>query len=232
MKTNAAVLWEIDGDWQIEEVDLDGPKEGEVRSSSRPPAVPPDQHVRTGDLAGVPPPIIGGHEGAGIVQGDRAGRARPQARRSRGDVVPAGLRALPVVRQDAEPLRSGRVDPRRHPDRWHLSPQGQGPRRGHVGRGRQLLAVRHAFGCVGGQDRRRSAVESRMPAGLRGDDWLGSAVNTADIRPGDTVVVIGFGGIGSGAVQGARLAGAERIIVVEPVESSATRLSSSVPPTS
>ena len=46
----------------------------------------------------------------------------------------------------------------------------------------------------------------------------GSAVNTADVRPGDTVVVIGFGGIGSGAVQGARLAGAEKIIVVEPIE--------------
>ena len=46
----------------------------------------------------------------------------------------------------------------------------------------------------------------------------GSAVNTADVKPGDTVVVIGFGGIGSGAVQGARLAGAEKIVVVELVE--------------
>lgn len=46
----------------------------------------------------------------------------------------------------------------------------------------------------------------------------GSAVNTADVAPGDTVVIIGLGGIGSGAVQGARLAGAEKIIVVEPVE--------------
>ncbi len=47
----------------------------------------------------------------------------------------------------------------------------------------------------------------------------GSAVNTADVKPGDTVVVIGFGGIGSGAVQGARLAGAEKIMVVDLVES-------------
>jgi Zn-dependent alcohol dehydrogenase len=46
----------------------------------------------------------------------------------------------------------------------------------------------------------------------------GSAVNTADVRPGDTVVVVGFGGIGSGAVQGARLAGAEKIVVVDPIE--------------
>ena len=46
----------------------------------------------------------------------------------------------------------------------------------------------------------------------------GSAVNTADVSPGDTVVIIGLGGIGSGAIQGARLAGAEKIVVVEPVE--------------
>lgn len=57
----------------------------------------------------------------------------------------------------------------------------------------------------------------------------GSAVNTADVRPGDTVVVIGCGGIGSGAIQGARLAGAERIVAVDLMETSATRLSSSAP---
>ena len=46
----------------------------------------------------------------------------------------------------------------------------------------------------------------------------GSAVNTANVSPGDTVVVIGCGGIGSGAIQGARLAGAERIVAVDIVE--------------
>jgi S-(hydroxymethyl)glutathione dehydrogenase/alcohol dehydrogenase len=38
------------------------------------------------------------------------------------------------------------------------------------------------------------------------------------LKPGDTVVVVGFGGVGSGAVQGARIAGAEKIVVVELVE--------------
>jgi Zn-dependent alcohol dehydrogenase len=41
---------------------------------------------------------------------------------------------------------------------------------------------------------------------------LGAAVNTAGVRPGDTVAVIGLGGVGLNAVQGARLAGAARII--------------------
>jgi len=46
----------------------------------------------------------------------------------------------------------------------------------------------------------------------------GSAVYAADAQPGDTVVVMGVGGIGINAVQGARLAGAEMIVAVDPVE--------------
>ncbi len=46
----------------------------------------------------------------------------------------------------------------------------------------------------------------------------GSAVNGAKVAPGDVVIVIGIGGIGISAVQGARHAGASRIIAVDPVE--------------
>jgi S-(hydroxymethyl)glutathione dehydrogenase/alcohol dehydrogenase len=46
----------------------------------------------------------------------------------------------------------------------------------------------------------------------------GSAVYAADVRPGENVAVIGIGGIGASAVQGARLAGAERIFAIDPVE--------------
>jgi S-(hydroxymethyl)glutathione dehydrogenase/alcohol dehydrogenase len=46
----------------------------------------------------------------------------------------------------------------------------------------------------------------------------GSATHRAGTRAGDTVVVVGCGGIGMNAVQGARMAGAERIIAVDPVE--------------
>ena len=44
---------------------------------------------------------------------------------------------------------------------------------------------------------------------------LGAAVNTARIRPGEIVVVIGAGGVGLNAIQGARLSGAARIIAVD-----------------
>ncbi len=46
----------------------------------------------------------------------------------------------------------------------------------------------------------------------------GSAVERAGTQAGDTVVVVGIGGIGINAVQGARMAGAKYIIAVDPVE--------------
>ncbi len=46
----------------------------------------------------------------------------------------------------------------------------------------------------------------------------GSATKRADVAPGDTVVVVGIGGIGINAVQGAAMAGARHVIAVDPVE--------------
>jgi Zn-dependent alcohol dehydrogenase len=47
---------------------------------------------------------------------------------------------------------------------------------------------------------------------------FGSVVNRSGMRVGDTVVVIGVGGIGTGAIQGARIGGAAQIVAVDPVE--------------
>ena len=46
----------------------------------------------------------------------------------------------------------------------------------------------------------------------------GSAVKRADVRPGDTAVVVGVGGVGINAVQGARMAGAKHVVAIDPVE--------------
>ncbi|MFF1699766.1 Zn-dependent alcohol dehydrogenase [Streptomyces sp. NPDC058257] len=48
---------------------------------------------------------------------------------------------------------------------------------------------------------------------------LGAAINTADVKAGSSVAVIGCGGVGISAIQGARLKGAAQIIAVDPVES-------------
>jgi S-(hydroxymethyl)mycothiol dehydrogenase len=44
---------------------------------------------------------------------------------------------------------------------------------------------------------------------------VGAVVNTAQVRPGETVVVIGAGGVGLNAIQGARIAGAARIVAMD-----------------
>jgi Zn-dependent alcohol dehydrogenase len=46
---------------------------------------------------------------------------------------------------------------------------------------------------------------------------FGSAVNTAQVRAGDTVVVLGVGGIGSTAIQGAKAAGARHVVAMDPI---------------
>jgi len=45
---------------------------------------------------------------------------------------------------------------------------------------------------------------------------VGAALNTADITPGSTVAVLGCGGVGQAVIQGARIAGASRIIAIDP----------------
>ena len=70
MKTKAAILWERGGPWKIEEIELDPPKAGEVLVQIAASGMcHSDEHLVTGDLAGATPetPLIGGHEGAGIV---------------------------------------------------------------------------------------------------------------------------------------------------------------------
>ena len=47
---------------------------------------------------------------------------------------------------------------------------------------------------------------------------VGAALNTAQVKPGSTVAVIGCGGVGQSVIQGARIAGASRIFAIDPVE--------------
>ncbi len=221
MKMNAAVLWDVNQEWVIEEVDLDPPQEREVLVSFEATGLcHSDHHVRTGDVAGVPMPIIGGHEGAGIVQevgpgvrdlavGDHVvasflpacGRCRWCATGHQnlcdfGALIMAGTQLDGTYRRHA---------------------------RGHNIGAASLLGTFAQYGTV--SETSLVKIDDDVPlsrACLLGcgitTGW-GSAVNTARVSPGDVVVVIGCGGIGSGAIQGARLAGAANIVVVDPVES-------------
>ncbi|HEY3486335.1 MAG TPA: alcohol dehydrogenase catalytic domain-containing protein, partial [Ilumatobacteraceae bacterium] len=68
MKTKAAILWETNTPWSVEEIDLDPPGPGEVLVKLAASGMcHSDEHLVTGDLP-FELPIIGGHEGAGVVQ--------------------------------------------------------------------------------------------------------------------------------------------------------------------
>src|ERR1700740_1298222 len=68
MRTRAAVLRDMGKDWEVIELDLDPPKEGEVLIRFAAAGLcHSDDHLRTGDIP-VRYPIVGGHEGAGVVE--------------------------------------------------------------------------------------------------------------------------------------------------------------------
>src|SRR3984885_13817092 len=76
MKTTAAVLRDVGKDWEIIELDLDPPREGEVLIRFAAAGLcHSDDHLRTGDIP-VRYPIVGGHEGAGVVEQVGAGVTR------------------------------------------------------------------------------------------------------------------------------------------------------------
>jgi S-(hydroxymethyl)glutathione dehydrogenase/alcohol dehydrogenase len=67
-------------------------------------------------------------------------------------------------------------------------------------------------------------VETDLPAeqlaliGCGITTGVGAALNSAAVRPGSTVAVIGCGGVGQSVIQGSRIAGAARIFAVDPIE--------------
>ena len=216
MKMDAAVLWEVQGDWSIEEIELDPPQDGEVLVSFEATGLcHSDHHARTGDFP-APFPIVGGHEGAGIVQevGPGVRGLKP------GDHVVASF--LPACGK----CRWCATGQQNLCDLGAMLLNGtqlDGTYRRHIGAqdvGASLLLGTFAqYGVV--SDASLVKIDDDLPlsrACLLGcgvtTGW-GSAVHTAKVAPGDTVVVIGCGGVGSGAIQGARIAGAERIVAVD-----------------
>ena len=113
VKTKAAILWEVNTPWSVEEIDLDEPKAGEVLVKIAASGLcHSDEHLVTGDLP-FELPIIGGHEGAGVVEkvGENVSWLAP------GDHVVFGFipscgRCAVVLDRPPEPLR-----PRRRPGR-------------------------------------------------------------------------------------------------------------------
>ncbi len=220
MQTTAAVLWETGSPWRIEDIELDPPRSGEVLVRLTASGMcHSDEHVVTGDLA-FELPMVGGHEGAGVVEevGPGVTSVKP------GDHIVLGF--IPAC---------GRC-PSCSTGHQNLCDLGM-----YLAGGKQIsdqTSRHHAKGqdlslmCLLGTFAHHTVVNEASCIVVPDDIPLdkaclvgcgvttgwGSAVYAGGVQPGDNVAVVGIGGIGANAVQGARLAGAERIFAIDPVE--------------
>jgi len=232
MKTRAAVLWGIGQDWKVEEIDLDPPKAGEVLVQMKAAGMcHSDEHMVTGDMAipnemaeamGISPmfPVIGGHEGAGIVLevGPGVQSVKPGDHVSASFIPSCGrCHYCSTGRQNLCDLGAAAFQKGQITD---------GTSRHHV-RGEDL----NLFAKLGTFSEHTVVAEASVikiepdfpmdavclvSCGVA-TGW-GSAVQRGGVKAGDTVVVVGIGGIGINAVQGARMAGAKHVIAIDPVE--------------
>jgi NDMA-dependent alcohol dehydrogenase len=218
VKTRAAVMWEAGKPWEIVDLELDPPKAGEVLIKFGASGLcHSDDHLRTGDLPSRYP-IVGGHEGAGVVEQVGEGVFDLAV----GDHVVCSF--LPTCGK----CRWCSTGHQNLCDMGAMLLDGclpDGTFRFHSGE-QDLGGM-----CMLGTFSERSVVSRNSVVKIDDDlpldkaalvgcgvptGW-GSAVYSAEVGPGDTVVIFGIGGIGINAVQGAKHAGARDIIAVDPV---------------
>ena len=225
VKTKAAILRARNTPWSVEEIELDSPKAGEVLVKIVASGLcHSDEHLVTGDLAGATPepPLIGGHEGAGVVLevGPGVFSVAPGDHVVFG-FVPACGRCPSCAGGHSNLCDMNTVTA----TGLQLS---DGTARHHSSTGEDLLLGIGALGTFAHHTVVHEAscikIDKDLPldkACLLGcgvvTGW-GSAVYAADVKPGDTVAVVGVGGIGSNAVQGAKLAGARVVAAIDPIE--------------
>ncbi len=226
MKTKAAVLWGLHQKWEVEEVELDGPKQDEVLVKLTASGLcHSDDHLVTGDMP-MQLPVVGGHEGAGVVvevgpgvkdvaEGDpvvlsfipACGRCEPCARgMSNLCVLGAAIIAGP-------PQLDGTF-------RFHARGQGLG-QMCVLGTFSEYTVV--PVSSVVEVDS-SVALDTAALVGCGVTTGYGSAVRTGgETRDGDVVVVMGVGGIGINAVQGGAHRRRRMIVALDPVEYKRTR---------
>ena len=218
MQTRAAVAWKAGEPLAIETVDLEGPRAGEVLVEIKATGIcHTDEFTRSGgDPEGLFPAILG-HEGAGVVLEVGAGVTTVKP----GDhVIPL---YTPECRQCKSCLsrRTNLCTAIRGTQGQGLMPDGSS--RFSIG-GERLY---HYMGCstfanhtvlpeiAVAKVREDAPFDKICYIGCGVTTGVGAAIWTAKVWPGANVAVFGLGGIGLNVLQGARMAGADKIIGVD-----------------
>jgi S-(hydroxymethyl)glutathione dehydrogenase / alcohol dehydrogenase len=218
MKTKAAVGYAAGKPLEVQTVDLEGPRAGEVLVEIKATGIcHTDEFTRSGaDPEGLFP-VIFGHEGAGIVVDVGAGVTSVK----KGDhVIPL---YTPECRQCKSCLsrKTNLCTAIRATQGKGVMPDGTS--RFSIGGEK----IHHYMGCstfsnftvlpeiAVAKVREDAPFEKICYIGCGVTTGIGAVINTAKVEPGANVVVFGLGGIGLNVVQGARLAGANKIIGVD-----------------
>jgi S-(hydroxymethyl)glutathione dehydrogenase/alcohol dehydrogenase len=218
MKTKAAIAYAAGKPLEIVTLDLDGPRGGEVLVEIRASGVcHTDEFTRSGaDPEGLFP-VIFGHEGAGVVVDVGAGVTTLK----KGDHV------IPLYTPECRQCKSC-LSRKTNLCTAIRATQGKGVMPDGTSRfslGGQM--VHHYMGCSTFSNytvlpeialakiREDAPFEKVCYIGCGVTTGIGAVINTAKVEPGANVVVFGLGGIGLNVIQGARLAGANRIIGVD-----------------
>jgi S-(hydroxymethyl)glutathione dehydrogenase/alcohol dehydrogenase len=212
----AAVLNSNSGRFDIEDVSIDAPKGREVLVDVKACGLcHSDLHLAEADF-GTPLPAVLGHELAGIVR-----EIGPDVRE-----LKVGEHAVGSLIQfcgHCVSCLSGRTYQCENPGET-MRPAGDGQRLTRTSDGTPVYT---GWGTAAFAERtlvhenQLVKVPDTLPfpqASLLGCSVItgaGAAINTADLKPGETVVVIGVGGVGLNVISGAILAGAGRIIAID-----------------
>jgi S-(hydroxymethyl)glutathione dehydrogenase/alcohol dehydrogenase len=221
--TRAAVLWGHHQDWKVEDLTLDDPGPGEVLVDTAFAGMcHSDEHVVQGDMLVPHFPFIGGHEGSGVVTAVGPGVTGVQP----GDHVAMSFipscgrcRWCSTGRQnlcnEGSKLFDLQMMTRQEGAHSHTIGDADAARFAQLGTFSEKLLVAETS-LVRVEPDLPLDVVALVSCGVA-TGW-GSAVHRAKVQPGDSVMVIGCGGVGINAVQGARMAGAKHVIAVDPVE--------------
>ncbi|MEQ6325498.1 NDMA-dependent alcohol dehydrogenase [Mycobacterium canetti] len=221
MKTKGALIWEFNQPWSVEEIEIGDPRKDEVKIQMEAAGMcRSDHHLVTGDIPMAGFPVLGGHEGAGIVTEVGPGV---------DDFAPGDHVVLAFIPSCGK-CPSCQAGMRNLCDLGAGLLAGESVTDGSFriqARGQNvypmtLLGTFSPYMVV-----HRSSVVKIDPSvpfevaclvGCGVTTGYGSAIRTADVRPGDDVAIVGLGGVGMAALQGAVSAGARYVFAVEPVE--------------
>jgi S-(hydroxymethyl)glutathione dehydrogenase/alcohol dehydrogenase len=220
MKTKGALLWELNTPFRVDEIELGDPVADEVQIRMHAAGMcHSDYHLTTGATP-IALPALGGHEGAGVItkvgknvtgieEGDHVILAFIPAC---GECPPClkGFRSL----CDRGALLLGGKAIADGTSRIHAGSQEVSPMN-LLGTFAPYMTV-HKDSVV--KIDKDIPFETAAIMGCAVPTGFGSATNVAQVAPGETVVVVGVGGIGMSALQGAVISGAKTVIAIDPVE--------------